>query len=300
MTTDPVRLDTSLEQELELRLAEARGQLSANDERLAAFLSEHLHELAFHTTESLAQGAGVSAAAVVRFARRLGYASFRELRERARAELQANQVEQTGAAEATLSTLARKAERDVASLELLPRLLDETLTAAARIIADARVTWFAGNRETYGLAVYAYRLLHHALGRVDLVDPSFPDPLRDVRREDALVACTFRPYARETLDLVGRAREASARVILVTDGLGHDFIEPSDVVLAVPVDSPTLFLSFTPAMCVLETLAALVAMLDADQTYDTLDATARFSDALGLTIERGGRTPHLTPRSRGT
>lgn len=47
----------------------------------------------------------------------------------------------------------------------------------------------------------------------------------------------------------------------------------------------------------LETLAALVAMLDADQTYDTLDATARFVDAQRLTVERGahGAAPPRVP-----
>ena len=120
---------------------------------------------------------------------------------------------------------------------------------------------------------------------------AFPDPLRDLNTEDVVIACTFRPYARETLELVAHARTTAARIVLVTDGLAHDFIEPTDVVLAVPVDSPTLFLSFTPAVCVLETLAALVATLDADQTYHTLDATAKFSDAQRLTLERNARHP---------
>ena len=286
MATEPERADAPLDQDLEIRLAEARGQLSGNDERIARFLRDHLDELAFHTAESLAQGAGVSAAAAVRFARRLGYSSFRELRERARAQLQAVQVQAPGAAQTAPSTLARKAQRDIASLELLPRLLDESLTAAARVVADAHATWFLANRETYGLAVYAYRLLHHAVARVNLVDPSFPDPLRDLGNGDAVIACTFRPYARETLELVAHARSAGARILLLTDGLAHDFIQPSDIVLAVPVDSPTLFLSFTPAVCVLETLAAMVAMLDADRTYDTLNATAKFTDAQRLTLDR--------------
>src|SRR4051794_33550205 len=78
----------SLQQELDVRVADARGPLSRNDELILVFLRDHLDELAFHTAESLAQGTGVSAAAVVRFARRLGFASFRELRDRARAELQ--------------------------------------------------------------------------------------------------------------------------------------------------------------------------------------------------------------------
>src|SRR5690349_18960399 len=124
MTVEP---NVTLSQDLELRLAEARGQLSGNDERVAGFLREHLEELAFHTADSLAQGAGVSAAAVVRFARRLGYANFRELRDRARAELRAEQAPEPSAA---TSTLGRKTQRDVASLELLPRLLDAEIGAA--------------------------------------------------------------------------------------------------------------------------------------------------------------------------
>ena len=88
MTDDPIpEMELTLEQELDVRVSEARGQLSRNDERILAFLREHLDELAFHTAESLAQGTDVSAAAVVRFSRRLGFASFRDLRERARAEL---------------------------------------------------------------------------------------------------------------------------------------------------------------------------------------------------------------------
>src|SRR4051812_41238941 len=98
--TAPPAAGLSLEQELDVRVAEARGQLSGNDERILAFLREHLDELAFHTAESLAQGTGVSAAAVVRFSRRLGFASFRDLRERARGELQSGRGAQAPAGRA--------------------------------------------------------------------------------------------------------------------------------------------------------------------------------------------------------
>ncbi len=263
-------------------MAAARGGLSANDERVLAFLHDHLGELAFHTAESLAQGAGVSAAAVVRFSRRLGFASFRELRDRARGELQAEQP----APPAAQSTLGRKIERDIASLRVLPQLLDDLLEEAAAAIATARTTWFLANRETYGLAVYAQRLLHQVRDDVRLVDPGFADPLRGLGADDAVVACTFRPYAKLTLKLLGHVREQGARTIVVTDGLAHDFVTGSDIVLPVPVESPTLLLSFTPAVCVLETLAARVAMMDADRTHATLEATGAFVAELDLVADR--------------
>lgn len=60
------------------------------------------------------------------------------------------------------------------------------------------------------------------------------------------------------------------------------------MVLTVPVESPTLLLSFTPALCVLKTLVAQVAMLDADETHDMLEAMARFlTDLLGDGPTRG-------------
>jgi DNA-binding MurR/RpiR family transcriptional regulator len=274
----------SLGRELDVRVAEARGGLSGNDERILGFLREHLDELAFHTAESLAQGAGVSAAAVVRFSRRLGFASFRELRDRARDELQSGLADEQQAASA--SVLGRKVERDIASLGVLPQLLDVPLEEAAAAIATARTTWFLANRETFGLAVYAQRLLHQVHSDVRLVDPSFADPLRSLGADDVVVACTFRPYARLTLQLMAYARSAGSRLVVVTDGRAHDFIDEADVVLAVPVESPTLLLSFTPAVCVLEALAARVAMLNVDETHAMLEATAEFLAEHDIVVER--------------
>jgi DNA-binding MurR/RpiR family transcriptional regulator len=274
----------SLRQELDVRVADERRRLSRNDELVLGFLRAHLDELAFHTAESLAQGAGVSAAAVVRFSRRLGFDSFRELRDRARAELQAAPEEQPRAS--AESTLARKVRQDIENLELLTSTLEAPLAAAASVVTRARTVWLLANRETHGLAVYGYRLMHQVRADVRLVDPSFADPLRDLGADDALIACTFRPYARQTLALAAHARTAGARVVVLTDGRGHDFIDAADVVLAVPVESPTLLLSFTAAVCVLEALAAQVAMLDADLTHAMLETTARFVAEQHLLVER--------------
>ena len=166
-------------------------------------------------------------------------------------------------------------------------MLEAPLGTAADAVATARATWFLANRETYGIAVYAQRLMHQVRADVRLVDPSFPDPLRGIGPDDALVACSFRPYARQTLELLAHGRDAQARIIVVTDGRGHDFLEAADVVLAVPVESPTLLLSFTAAVCVVEALVAQVAMLDVDHTHDTLDATARFVAEQHLVVDRG-------------
>jgi DNA-binding MurR/RpiR family transcriptional regulator len=285
--------------EFELRLANAR--LSKNDEQILAFLRDHIDELAFHTSESIAQGAGVSRAAVVRFARRLGYSGFAALRAQHREQLQ-NIAEETRHSDADAqdrSLLSRKVRRDLENLQLLPTMLGAHLEHAARQVAAAEHVWLLANRETHGLIVYLYRLLHHVRSNVDLVDPAFPDPLRDIGPRDVLLACTFRPYARQTIALTRHARSSGAAVIVLTDGHGHTFLEPSDTVLAVSVESPTVFLSFVSAVGALEALAAYVARIDPDETYETLEATDRFVDSQRLMLETGsstGKPKRVRPR----
>lgn len=280
----------SLEEEIELRLARARGRLSHNDEQILEFLREHLEELAFHTSESIAQGTGVSRAAVVRFSRRLGYTGFAELREQGRAELQARRGDgdRREGDPAERSLLARKAQRDADGILLLPKLLRTRLQDAAERAARAERLWLVASRETHGLVVYLHRLLHHVRSDVHLIDPGFPDPVRDIAAEDVVLACTFRPYSRQTIDLVKRARSAGATIVVVTDGDGHAFLADTDIVLAVPVESPTMFLSFAPAVSALEALAAYVARVAPDRTYETLNATDAFVDSQRLMLEPMG------------
>ena len=194
-----------------MRAAGARGGLSANDERILAFVREHLGELAFHTAESLAQGAGVSAAAVVRFSRRLGFGSFRELREQARDELQ---NERPAEPPAGTSTLAWKIERDIASLQVLPELLKGPLEAAAAAIADARVTWFVANRRRTGSRSTRSGCCTRCATTSASSIRASPTRCAALDGGDAVVACTFRPYAKLTLAAAApraRARRADDR-----------------------------------------------------------------------------------------
>lgn len=275
----------SFTRELELRLANA--QLSNNDEEILAFVRGHLDELAFHTSESIAQGAGVSRAAVVRFSRRLGYTGFSALRAHHREQLQ-NLTEETRQRDADAqdqSPLSRKVRRDVENIQMIPTMLGSQLEHAANQAAAAEHLWLLANRETHGLIVYLYRLLHHIRSHAHLVDPAFPDPLRDITPRDALLACTFRPYARQTIALIKHARSSGAAVIVLTDGNGHKFLDAADTVLPVSVESPTVFLSFVSAISALEALAAQVARIDADETYKTLEATDRFVESQRLMLK---------------
>ena len=65
------------------------GDFSPNDRRIARRLLDFPVEAPFETAESLALKAGVSKAAVVRFATRLGFGGFTDLHDALRQEAEA-------------------------------------------------------------------------------------------------------------------------------------------------------------------------------------------------------------------
>jgi DNA-binding MurR/RpiR family transcriptional regulator len=267
--------------EFALRAAAARGRLTGNDQRILAYLSDsqQLDSLAFHTAESLGESVGVSRAAVVRFARKLGYAGFAEFRAAARHALR-------GSRESPLSRISRtepgtlielKAMRDTRNVLTTAALAGDTLGPAARAVADCRRVFIVGACMSYGLAVHLHRLLHEVREAVTLIDPGFPDEIVGIDCRDIVIAFLFRRYSRTTADLLRDAREAGAQVVLITDGRGHPSAAEAEHVLVAAADERALCDSMVAPMWMLEMLAAEVAAVHPPRSRARLEAVEHFT-----------------------
>lgn len=268
---------TSFGEDFEKRVSEAHGLLSKNDRRIVDHLRNNPGELAFHTSESLAQSAGVSQAAAVRFARRLGYKGFAELRNLALEDLQNGVVSPADRFRADgRKPSGHRFARDIENLHATASFVENELPKAATTISEARTVYVVGDRESYGLASFLHRRLHTVLANVRLIEPAFADDITCVREGDALVACLFRRYSRLTVSLVRKAREAGARIVLVTDKENHDFASARDHVLVTATESPRFQWSMVAPLAVIESLVAEAAAVDPRATCERLEATDRF------------------------
>lgn len=274
----------SLGDELELRALRAETALSGNDRQVLSFLTAHADEIGIHTAESISQGAGVSTAAVVRLARRLGYSGFRELRDRARAELR--EAPPRAEQPKTEGMFARKLADDARALELLASLIaDGSITRAAEILARARSVWVLANHESHGLAVYFQRLLHNVRPAAFVIDAGHAHVVRDISSDDAVVVLTFRPYARRTIEILPVLRARGARLIVVADSAAAPFFDRNDLSFVVPVTSPTIFLSLVPAMALVEAIAAGVSRVEPDSAHAALEGVGDVARELNLALE---------------
>jgi len=254
-------------------------------------ITESLHDLAFHTTESLAQLTGVSRAAIVRLTRKLGYTGFTELRNLARQEVKTGthsplaRFTQTDDDPEPTTLLGRKIRQDVRNLSLSQELVGRALPAAADTAAKAPAVFVLGARKSYGLAIYFGRLLKDIRDNVHIVDPGYPDDLARCGKGDVVIALLFRRYSTATVNLIEHAKRRGARIILVTDGASHGFTIRIDHLLVATTDSPTLYHSMVAPLSLLELLGQEIAAQDPSATRASLERAERFTDAQGALLE---------------
>jgi len=253
------------------RLDASAATLSANDTAVAAYLRRNPLAGALSTADQLARAAGVSKAAVVRFAVRLGYPGFTELREHLRQQLTQPRTESLpGARDEGMDDvrifLSTKLASDLASLSSFVESVDQRdLQRCAELLVQPDATVFvAGHRRGFATAMFAQRMFSWVRPGVRLwrmEEPGLALALDEIRPGDVVLAFAFRRYPRVTGVLLEYAREVGASSILVTESLTCPFVALADSVLLCPSVESAAFDSNMPAVFCIETLAGLMIKL---------------------------------------
>jgi DNA-binding MurR/RpiR family transcriptional regulator len=261
-------------------------ELSPNDRRIARQLLADDIDAAFETAESLAAKAGVSKAAVVRFATRVGFGGFSDLHEALRLEaverLRQGRDEPAGDG----GVLERWVQRARADLSTTLASIDQAeFRAAVRLLCkgNGKLGIF-GYRKSAALAEYAYYLLNPLLANVWPIaagEPGIADHLIDLEPRDRLVAFTFKRYAKVTADVVRYFHDAGAPSIVITDDLMSPAAALATHVLVCRPAETGGFETAAGGMVVLEALAAEVALRKRRSTGRRLDAAEQLWKQFG-------------------
>jgi DNA-binding MurR/RpiR family transcriptional regulator len=268
----------SFGRELARRVMDNRTRLSNNDRQIVDYLREHPERIAFLTSAAVSREVGVSQAAVVRFACRLGYTGFKQLRDDARRELRddGQSPAERFSSVASREDTGGRFDQDVENLLETQRLAE--LAPAAAAISRAESVYLLGDRDSLALAMFLQRRLHIVRGRVHLIDPGFPDPVAEIEEGDVVVACVFKRYSRLTSRLLDLARERGADAVVVTDGDRDTFLSPEDHVLVALTDSFRFHWSMVAPIALLESLVSEVAEQDPVAAQERLRATEEFKN----------------------
>lgn len=249
--------------------------LSPAQRRVARYLVQHPEHAMFISAEELGERSGVSQPSVTRFAVALGFASYAEMRDELRAQVQSQAS--TGVTEGGDSVLRRTVNTDVSNLRQLASSpwAGERLEGVGGLLAASCPLLVVGYRVSRPLADLFghFASLVHPDVRVVPPGSEGDDVIRVAARAGAscLLAFGLPRYPVELLASVRWARQCGIRVALVTDSplcpVAHDV----DDLLAAPVNSELTFDSAVAPLALTMGLLEVIAEALGNQTQSRLD-----------------------------
>ena len=251
-------------------IAARHGALPPVLRRIAEFALDHPNEMALDTVTALARRAEVQPSALVRFAQSLGFTGFTELQRVFRDRLTENQLSyrerlrrRRGAHDDRRGGDPAAVLRDfvAASVHALEHLEAGTdpgrLERAVELLARADAIHVVAQRRAFPVAAYlAYALAKLDRGAVllDGLGGMLAEQARILGPGSALLAVSFKPYAPETLGVVGIARERGVPVVALTDRPLSPLRELADVSLEVDEAEVLDFRLLTATTCLAQAL----------------------------------------------
>jgi len=264
----------------------------------ARFLLERPEEVATASMRAVAGRAGVTPVTLVRLARALGFADWRELRrpfvERLKPaaapfSVRAEDLVKRRSAAALVHEAFAANGANLAATEALNAPAD--VVAAAALIERARRVHVAGFRSCHALAagfVYVYRLFRAEVVLVGGGTLGLELELRGMGQGDAVLLLGFDPYSRESALVAEAARRAGARRVAVTDSEVSPLALGADRVLRFAHAGPSFFPSLAAAAALLEALLAVLLARGGKPALARLRAAERELGSLGAYLSAEG------------
>jgi len=266
------------------RLAKQLSGLTDGQRLIANRLLEE-PAAAFNSAERLAQEVKVSVPTAVRFAQTLGYAGYGEMRQALVTEAREKRGKQARFLQtpsSAMQTLEEVLRRDIANMESTFRQVDgRTLEEVVGALSRSRHRVILGRGISSHMAgVLAYLLAQVGLTSVADQSVDFATQTSQLSAKDLLIAFSFHPYSRETLDAVAYARERHVPVLGFTDHLEAPLSKLGTWVF--PLSGENLLYSHSLAsfMLMANSLAVLAASKSAAKNIRRFKEAERISQPL--------------------
>jgi DNA-binding MurR/RpiR family transcriptional regulator len=251
--------------------------LSPQLQSIASLVEKSREKLALMGIQEVAKDCAVQPSAVVRFAKRFGFSGFSALQSLFKA--QAHQQLSAGSdyqgriqnlidlKKVPLSSTRLAREVIAASMEGLHELehtLSETgFETSVELLAHAPAIWLVAARRSFSVAAYLAYALQQTSKPVQWVNGiglMQHGQLNALQKNDVMLAISFAPYAKETLEAIETAKARQAKIIVLTDSLFSPVTQLADVSLLVQDGSVSGFRTLTSTLCLAQSLFMATAL----------------------------------------
>ena len=251
---------------------------------IAEYVLEHLTAVPFLSIPELARRVQVSEATVVRFAQRLGYPGFSELKMELVDILQEQlKLGDDGTPEEIADDIfASVADLETSNIRRTVDALDRTLFAEVgeALFQASAVSTFGMGVSSHLAELAAYTLLQIGL-RTQTLSTRFSSPLEQLVTSspgDVIMVFSLPPYSRQGLDMLAAARELEIRTVAVTDRVTAPAARLATWTLPVKSDNMMFTNAVAAVTVLLNALATEIATRHREESIAALSRINRVLD----------------------
>lgn len=276
------------------RLTKSYPGLSPQIRRAAGYVLENPGEVATLSMRKVAASAGVPPPTMPRLAKAVGYDTYEALRDVYRRSIQtkaaayperAQQLQATGGCKDAAAVWSAFQTACATNIQHIFASLDGRTVEqiASRIIAAQRV-FVVGMQASYSFASYFHyvgRMAHPNWLLLGSKDGGLADDVVSMGAEDALIAISLQPYAKDTIRVARMAARRGTPVIGITDSRTSPLAACSTTVITVPTESPQFFDSYVATTALIEALVGFTIVKGGPDAVENIDRVERCRRALG-------------------
>jgi DNA-binding MurR/RpiR family transcriptional regulator len=257
--------------EVRQRIRAVFETLPENQRAIGEFFLENLDRISFLSVQEVARSTHSSVASIVRFARRVGFTGYSQLREKIGEDIQHHlkrptvftlPEESNGDAD-TFTLVARQDVRNIDAT--LARVDRKVFESAVQGILRAERVWTMG----LGLSQLLSQLLAYQLNQVGINAASFRHGSSTFAEQaffasprDVVVAFSFKPYSQETVDTAQWLRKHRVPLIAVTNSTTAPITASARWVLEVKSENMLFTNSFAAISVLINAISTECAVRD--------------------------------------
>jgi DNA-binding MurR/RpiR family transcriptional regulator len=212
--------------EVQKKIRKNYGTLPQNQKKIADFFIDNLDLISFLSVQEVAKATKSSVASIVRFTQRIGYEGYSDMRGHVGTAIQKHlkneglfPVPHTPALKK--DTLTSVATQDIGNINRTLEIMDSEVfhNVTDALLRSERV-FAAGLGVSFLMAqILAYQLNQIGVSATSLRhgSASFAEQSLFFGKKDLLVAFSFPPYSKETIDLAKQCHDRQIRVAAITN-----------------------------------------------------------------------------------
>ncbi len=266
--------------EIKKRIHSHYESLPKNQKVIAEYIVDNFDRVPFLNVHDISEATNLSVASIVRFAQRIGFSGFQEMREEIGDTLQSHiqnhqifsLVEQKQFKDDTLTSVANQ---DISNINNTLNSIDrKNFDEAIKEIIKADKVFTAGLGISYLLSqILTYQLTQVGINsqNFDHNFASFMEQVLYLTKKDVLILLSFPPYSKETIDTAIYAKSKKIKVVSISNKDAAPISRYSDINLAVNSENMLFTNSFAAISVLINALATECAIKNKSKAKKMLD-----------------------------